>query len=275
MSIRSRPSAEGLLALAREAAGAAGTILLERFGGRQEAVQTKSSATDLVGEADLAAERAVRALLAERRPEDGVLGEEGGDAEGASGLRWVLDPLDGTTNYLYGIGQWAVSIACEDESGPLLGVVLDAVRGEEWAALRGGRAVLNGAALPARGEAPPLAEALVGTGFGYAVEARARQAEVLAQVLPRVRDIRRGGSAALDLAWTAAGRLDLYFERGLQPWDEAAGALICRAAGLETRRLEPTPHDAIGLVAGPSALVPALYELAVTAPGGARPPARS
>lgn len=267
--------AEGLLALARQAAAAAGAILLDRFGGRQDAVRSKSSATDLVGEADLAAERAVRALLAERRPHDGILGEEGGDTGGSSGLRWVVDPLDGTTNYLYGIGQWAVSIACEDEEGPLAGVVLDAVRGEEWAALRHGRVELNGVPLPPRRDPPPLAEALVGTGFGYEAEARARQAEVIARVLPRVRDIRRAGSAALDLAWTAAGRLDVYFERGMQPWDEAAGALVCREAGLETRRLEATARDAIGLVAGPAALVGPLYELAVTAPGGARPPARS
>jgi len=274
--VSSAAGGEKLLALAREAAGAAGAILLERFGGRQDAVRTKSSSTDLVGEADLAAERAVRALLAERRPDDGILGEEGGDMGGSSGLRWVVDPLDGTTNYLYGIGQWAVSIACEDGEGALVGVVLDAVRGEEWAALRETRVELNGVPLRARREPPPpLAEALVGTGFGYEAEARVRQAEVIARVLPCVRDIRRGGSAALDLAWTAAGRLDAYFERGTQPWDEAAGALVCREAGLETRRLQPTAHEAAGLVAGPAALVGALYELAITAPGGARPPARS
>jgi myo-inositol-1(or 4)-monophosphatase len=250
-----------LLAIARAAARASAGELVARFGGRAEAVETKSSPTDLVSEADRAAERAIRALLAERRPDDGVLGEEGGELAGTSGVRWVVDPLDGTTNYLFGIPHWAVSVACEDRDGAVAGVVLDPLRDEEWAATRGGRFLLNGEEQPARGAPPPLGEALVATGFGYEAAVRERQATVAGRVLPRVRDLRRGGSATLDLAWTAAGRLDAYYERGPQPWDEAAGALLCRCAGLEIHRLEASDDGPSGLVAAPAELAGALLDL--------------
>jgi myo-inositol-1(or 4)-monophosphatase len=190
-----------------------------------------------------------------------VLGEEGGDDAGTSGVRWIVDPLDGTTNFLFGIPHWAVSVACADAGGELAGVVLDPCRDEEWAATRGGGITLNGLPLPVRRAAPPLAEALVATGFGYEAATRERQAVLAAQVLPNVRDIRRAGSATLDLAWVAGARLDAYYERGTQPWDEAAGVLLCRRAGLEVTRLEPAPPEPSGIVAAPRALFEPLLEL--------------
>lgn len=254
--------AEGeLLEVARAAARAAAEVLVSRFGGRQAALRTKSSPTDLVGEADLQAEQAIRALLAERRPDDAVLGEEGGGEEGTSGLQWVVDPLDGTTNYLYGIPHWAVSIACTGPEGSLAGVVLDPNRREEWTATAGGALELNGEPVGKRPAPPPLAEALIGTGFGYEAAQRERQSPVIARVLPRVRDLRRSGSAALDLAWTAVGRLDAYYERGTQPWDEAAGELLCRGAGLATHRLEARDGSPSGILAGPAELAEPLLEL--------------
>jgi len=152
----------------------------------------------------VAAERLIRERLCAARPQDAVLGEEGEDVSGTSGLRWVVDPLDGTVNFLFGIPQWAVSIACEDAQATLAGVVLDPLRGECWTARRDGPALLGEE--PVQGSAgTELGHALVATGFAYDAELRRRQAGVLAQLLPRVRDVRRAGSAALDLAWTAAG----------------------------------------------------------------------
>lgn len=254
------PSPQELLAVAREAADAAGVELLARFGGRQAALGAKSTPTDPVGEADLAAEEAIRGVLARRRPGDAVLGEEGGAAAGASGLRWVVDPLDGTVNYLFGIPHWAVSVACEDDGGALAGVVLAPVRGEEWTATRDGPARLGEAALH-RPDPVPLAYALVATGFGYAPEVRAAQGPIVARLLPRVRDVRRLGSAALDLAWTAAGRYDAYFERGVQPWDVAAGRLVCARAGLAVRELAAAPPQGAGILVAPADLMDELAGL--------------
>jgi myo-inositol-1(or 4)-monophosphatase len=249
-----------LLDVAHAAARAAATELLERYGGPSRAVRAKSSPTDMVSEADVAAERAIRDLLTERRPDDAVLGEEGGDAAGTSGVRWIVDPLDGTTNFLYGIPQWCVSVACEDAAGALAGVILDPLRDEAWDATRDGPARLNGE--PVESSAlEHLGGALVATGFGYDPGVRARQAAALEGVLPRVRDIRRGGSAALDLAAAACGRVDAYWERGVQTWDVAAGALICARAGLDVRRLEPAHGLAGGLLAAPPAIAGALEAL--------------
>jgi myo-inositol-1(or 4)-monophosphatase len=229
-------------AVAREA----GRQLRDAFGGERVNVTAKSSPTDLVSEADHAAERLIRDRLAAARPDDGFLGEEGGDAEGTSGLRWVVDPLDGTINFLFRIPQWAVSIACEDEHGTLIGVVYDPMRDELWTAERDGPALLDGR--PIEGSRrDDLGTALVATGFGYDAEVRRLQAAVTAELLPQVRDIRRLGSAALDLAWTAAGRYDAFYERGLNAWDLAAGALLCRRAGLSIRTLAPTPPAACSL----------------------------
>jgi myo-inositol-1(or 4)-monophosphatase len=238
-------------------------VLLERFAGAPEGVGTKTTATDLVSDADLAAERAIRDVLAQLRPGDAVLGEEGGEsaATGDGGVRWVVDPLDGTVNYLFGHPQWSVSIACEDAEGALAGVILDPLRDEEFAATRSGPALLDDTPIVRPARPDELAVALVATGFSYDAAARARQADVLARLLPRVRDVRRAGSAALDLAWTACGRCDAFYERGPQPWDVAAGALICARAGLDVRDLAATDEDAVGILAAPAALAESLYEL--------------
>jgi myo-inositol-1(or 4)-monophosphatase len=254
------PTEPELLAVAEEAARAAGAVLLERFGGRQAPLGSKSSATDPVGEADLAAERAIRELLAVRRPDDGLLGEEGGATDGSTGLTWIVDPLDGTVNYLFGLPQWAVSVAASDADGGLVGVVLDPERDELWSATRTGPALGDGSPLVASRQTD-LGQALIATGFGYDPAVRAVQGETVARLLPRVRDVRRIGSAALDLAWTAAGRFDGYYERGVHAWDVAAGELICRRAGLEVRELAPVPPQDSGLLVAPAALLEPLAQL--------------
>ncbi|HEX8120846.1 MAG TPA: inositol monophosphatase family protein [Solirubrobacteraceae bacterium] len=242
---------DDLLDLATEAARVAGALLAERFGA-EVAVVAKSTPTDLASEADLAAERAIRSLLAEHRPDDALLGEEEGGAAGPlepGRVRWVFDPLDGTINYLFGVPQWCVSVACEDADGALAGVILDPLRDELFAATRTSGPLLDGVpvgASPAR----PLAESLVVTGFGYDAGVRARQAEIVARMLPAVRDVRRMGSAALDMAWLAAGRYDAYFERGVQPWDVAAGTLLCTRAGFEVRDLPARDGLPSGVLAG-------------------------
>lgn len=229
-------------------------------------MRSKSSATDMVSDADLAAEALIRERLASERPGDVMLGEEGGEAplgdagDAVDGVRWAVDPLDGTTNFLFGIPHWSVSIACADGDGPLAGVVHDPLAAETFAAGRGGRATLNGAAL-VREHRTELATALVGTGFAYERSWRERQAQIVARVIPRVRDIRRGGSAALDLAWTAAGRLDACYEHGLLPWDRDAGVLLCQGAGLQVAELPADDVLPEGLLAAPQELVGPLREL--------------
>jgi myo-inositol-1(or 4)-monophosphatase len=246
-----------LRALAEAVAREAGALLRGAFEGPELRVSAKSTPTDLVSEADHAAERLIRERIAAARPDDGVLGEEGGDRSGTSGVHWVVDPLDGTVNFLFGIPQWAVSIACEDADGALAGVVYDPVRDELFSAERGGTATLDGSPISASTR-QDIATALVGTGFGYDAEVRRAQAEVVARLLPEVRDIRRLGAAAIDLAWTACGRLDAYYEHGLNPWDLAAGALICERVGLEVRPLPPVGPSAPGVLVAPPALADAL-----------------
>lgn len=241
-----------LLEIAHEAARAAAPLLLERFG-TERALRTKSSVTDPVSEADIAAETAIRAVLAERVPEDGIVGEEGGSSRGTTGRRWLVDPLDGTTNYLYGIPQWCISIACEG----LAAVVLDPVRDELFAASADSPATLNGRVLEVE-RTDVLERALVATGFGYDAGVRAEQARVVSKVLPRIRDIRRGGSAALDLAWLAAGRYDAYYEFGIRDWDVAAGSLICAQAGLQVAALAPIPPADAGILVAPPRITDAL-----------------
>jgi myo-inositol-1(or 4)-monophosphatase len=253
-------SPAGLRELAEAVSREAGRQLREAFAGPRVNVTAKSSPTDLVSEADHAAERLIRDRLAGARPDDGFLGEEGGDVEGTSGLRWVVDPLDGTINFLFGIPQWAVSIACEDTGGTLAGVIYDPMRDELWSVERDGPARLDGRPIETPGRTD-LATALVATGFGYDADVRRVQAAIVARLLPQVRDIRRLGSAALDLAWTAAGRYDAFFERGLNHWDLAAGELICLRAGLEVRPLEPVPPAAAGVVVAPPGLIGELEPL--------------
>jgi myo-inositol-1(or 4)-monophosphatase len=274
--------AEPLLEVAVDAARTAGRLLLERVGrGAEQDIEAKSTPTDLVSEADLAAERAIRELLAQRRPDDGFLGEEGGPEEsGASGLSWVVDPLDGTINFLFGIPQWSVSVAVRDGEGTIAGAVYDPNRDELFTATREGSARLVDAAgeveLAGAGQArrasgrgkgstataeQDLAAAMVATGLAYDAHVREAQAKVLARLVGRVRDIRRLGSAALDLTWTAAGRYDAYFERSVKPWDIAAGALICERAGLQV--LELPVHESLpwGILVARPELAEALLQL--------------
>jgi myo-inositol-1(or 4)-monophosphatase len=248
-----------LLEIAQEAAWAAAAKLRSRFGSDRHKVQAKSSPTDLVSEADVEAESAIRDVLGRRRPDDAILGEEGG-ATGHGELRWVIDPLDGTTNFLFGVPQFAVSVACEDTDGGLAGVVLDPIRDECFTATRSGPPELNGEEIHASVQTH-LAVALVSTGFGYSAEVRVRQAEVLTRVLPRVRDIRRVGAAALDLCWSACGRYDAYYERGLKHWDRAAGQLIAAQAGLSVHTLPERGEEPEGLLVAPSGLADELLGL--------------
>jgi myo-inositol-1(or 4)-monophosphatase len=270
---------EPLLHVAVDAARMAGALLLERArSGAELQIASKSTPTDLVSEADLASERAIRELLVARRPRDGFVGEEGGSSEGASGLSWVVDPLDGTVNFLFGIPQWCVSVAVRDTEGTLAGAVYDPNRAELFTATRDGSAVLAGPlgtvelggrerALAARSEgeggAGPadMSAAMIATGLAYDADVRAAQARVLARLVPRVRDIRRFGSAALDLAWTAAGRYDAYFERSVKQWDIAAGALICECAGLRILELPVFEKLPWGVLVASAELADPLLEL--------------
>jgi myo-inositol-1(or 4)-monophosphatase len=252
---------DDLLALAVELARDSGALLLERFeGGREQALESKSTPTDLVSEADLASERLIRDRLARVRPADGILGEEEGGMQGTSGLTWVVDPLDGTVNFLFSIPQWCVSVAVTDTHGALAGAIYDPCRGELFVATRDGEPLLNGAPIAAS-DRTELSSAMVATGFAYAASVRGAQAEVFAGLLPRVRDIRRFGSAALDLAWTACGRYDAYFERTVKPWDIAAGTLICERTGLAVQELPEREGLPLGVLAAVPALAEELFEL--------------
>jgi myo-inositol-1(or 4)-monophosphatase len=222
-----------LLEVAQEAAALAGALLRDGRPADLAVAATKTSPIDVVTEMDIAAEKLITGVLAERRPEDGLLGEEGADSPGTSGVRWVIDPLDGTVNYLYGLPSWGVSIAAEYEGETVVGVVAAPMRGETYHAVLGGGAWLGGTRLACRADVP-LDQALLSTGFAYTQGRRAHQAGIAQRIIPLVRDIRRGGSAALDLCDVAAGRLDGHYERGLNPWDLAAGELIAREAGAVT-----------------------------------------
>lgn len=250
-----------LRALAERAARAAGAVLLERFGAPARGLATKSSVTDMVSDADRRAEEAILELIAAERPGDRIVAEEAGTAGAGDGpLRWVIDPLDGTTNYLVGLPHWAVSVAVEDAAGGVVGVVLDPLRGEVYRAIRGGGA--EGPAGPLRtSEAADLTSALIGTGFNYRPAERARQAKRMAAILPAVRDVRRFGAASLDLCWLAAGRLDGFFETGLERWDWAAAAVVIREAGGDLRELAPHAGSPGGVVAAGANLIDPLADL--------------
>ncbi|MCW2599717.1 MAG: inositol monophosphatase [Frankiales bacterium] len=241
---------DATLTLATDLAREAGALALAMRPG-VEALDTKSSPTDVVTAADKAVERLLVSALAAARPADGILGEEGAAAQGTSGVRWVLDPIDGTVNYLYGIPQWAVSIGVESSEGTLVGVIYDPVKDELWQAVLGGGALLNGVPLHCS-TVTSLAQSLVGTGFGYDARRRAVQALLLPDLLPKVRDIRRLGAGSLDLCGVAAGRLDGYFEQGLSPWDLSAGGLIATESGAHVSGLRgrPAGYDLV-VAAGP------------------------
>jgi myo-inositol-1(or 4)-monophosphatase len=257
-----------LLDLACDAATEAGWMLaaLRPPGrsGRPEVAGTKSSPTDVVTEMDRAAEKLITDRLRAQRPGDAFLGEEGGES-GQARVRWIIDPLDGTVNYLYGLADWSVSIAAEVDGTPVAGVVVVPSHVEVFSALSG-----EGAWLVA-GDAPPvtlrcntgvaLEQALVATGFGYTAAQRKVQGEVVAAVLPRVRDIRRGGSCAVDLCSVAAGRVDAYYERGVNYWDYAAGGLIASEAGARLGGLAGRPASPGLAIAAEPVLFGQLHDL--------------
>ncbi len=266
------PGAGDLLALAMDAAVAAGELLAAGRDGGVSVAATKSSPTDVVTEMDRRAEELIRSRILAARPGDAILGEEGGqtegagDADGAGGasVRWVIDPLDGTVNYLYGLHDWAVSIAAEVSGVIVAGVVNVPRRGEMFGAtLRGGAWLDAGAGriVLACGPGVPLARALVATGFGYRAERRKAQGEVVAALLPQVRDIRRGGVASVDLCSVAAGRVDGFYERGLNYWDYAAGGLIAAEAGAVVGGLRGAPASGSMTVAAGPELFGALADM--------------
>lgn len=240
-----------LLALAEEVAREAGALIQDRRPARVEVAATKSSPTDVVTEMDQAAEDLLRRRLSAARPGDGLHGEEQGLVPGTSGVTWVIDPIDGTVNYLYGIPAYAVSVAAvvgdTTRPGawrPLAGVVHNPAAGETWTAADGHGAFLDGVQLGPGPVPPALGGALVATGFGYLAGRRARQSRVLATLLPRIRDIRRIGCAAVDVCLVAGGRADAFFERGLHAWDLAAAMLVARESGVEVLGIDgQPPHE--------------------------------
>ena len=241
----------GLRDLAVEVAREAAALVRERRERPVVVADTKSSSVDVVTEADRASEELIHTLLAEARPDDAFLGEEGGSAEGTTGVRWVVDPIDGTVNFLYGLPQYAVSIAAEQDGVVVAGVVVNAATGVEYAAVLDHGSTCDGRPLTVR-HTPPLSERLVITGFGYDASLRAVQAAAVARLLPVVRDIRRLGSCALDLCHLAEGAADAYLEEGVNLWDHAAAGLIAREAGAHTRML-PGAGGREVLVAAPEA----------------------
>ena len=253
-----------LLELARTVALEAGELLAERQPHVRDFVGTKSSPTDMVTEVDTASERLIVDRILTARPADGILAEEGSARDGSSGIRWLIDPVDGTTNFLYGFPAYAVSIAAEAAGETLAGVVYNPETRELFAAAKGHGATLNGSAIRVSAETE-IARALVGTGFGYDPGVRTRQAETLVRLIGGIRDIRRAGSAALDLCNVACGRVDAYYEQGLNPWDHAAGALIAREAGGLTEFLGAPAFPKPCIVAGTPGMFAAFRELLIAA----------
>ncbi|GAA3821915.1 inositol monophosphatase family protein [Nocardioides panacisoli] len=241
--------------LAERVALEAGALVREYADRGVDVAATKSSDVDVVTAADRAAEELIRDRLLAARPDDSVLGEEGDDVVGTSGVRWVVDPIDGTVNFLYGLPEYSVSIAAEVDGRVVAGVVHDVAKGRCYrgqadpALPRGGLATRDGRPLRVNGPAP-LAHRLLATGFSYVAERRAVQGRATAALLPRVRDIRRHGSCALELCHVAEGALDGYVEEGVNLWDYAAGRLVAELAGARSAVL-PGAHGADLLVCGP------------------------
>ena len=268
-----RPDPGELLGLAVDVAQAAGGMLSAGRpagpSGRPEVADTKSSPTDVVTEMDRAAEALIRERLLAARPRDAILGEEGGEkagqGDGPGRVRWVVDPLDGTVNYLYGLPDWSVSVAAEVDGTVVAGAVTVPTHGELFTATLGGGAWLHvggGPPVALRCHAGvPLDRALVSTGFGYDVPRRIVQGQVVGAVLPRVRDIRRGGSCAVDLCSLAAGRVDAYYERGVNHWDYAAGGLVATEAGAVLGGLAGRPASSSMTIAAEPALFAQLSDL--------------
>ena len=253
-----------LLDLALELAAGASALMLERLDQPRSDVRTKSTATDMVTEVDKASEALIVDGIRRARPDDGILSEEGAGGGGTNGYRWVIDPIDGTTNYLYGHPGFAVSIAVELDGEAVAGVVQDPMHGEVFAATRGGGATRNGEPI-AVSEETRLGSALIATGFGYDPRRRIAQAEALARIIGSIRDVRRMGAAAVDLCSVACGRVDAYFERGLNHWDLAAGGLIAAEAGARLGAIGGGPPVPGSVIAAPDALFEPLRELLVAA----------
>jgi myo-inositol-1(or 4)-monophosphatase len=254
-----RAGADEFERLAVELAEGAGAVV-RRGRHAQGPVAAKSTQTDLVTEIDRSTERWLVDRLAHDRPDDAILGEEGGGREGTSGVRWLLDPIDGTVNFVLGIPQFAVSVAVEVDGEVVAGAVCNPMSGETFHARLAGGAFLGERRLSGPRDIP-LARAVVGTGFGYDAAVRTRQIAAVAPLLPQVADIRRLGAASLDLCFLAAGRLDAYFEAGLNPWDHAAGGLIATEAGCMVSGLRGRPPSGQLYAAAGAALAPAFFAL--------------
>lgn len=249
---------DALVGLALDIGTQAGSVIAEGRARGLVEVSSKSTNTDMVTEYDRLSERLIVERLIAARPDDGIVGEEGADHPGTSGIDWLIDPIDGTTNFLYGLPGYAVSIAARDPDGPLVGVVVVPSTGEVFSARRGGGAHCNGRRI-ACSQTTHLGEALVATGFSYHPERRRAQAARIAGMIDRIRDIRRIGAAAPDLCYAASGRVDAYFEEYLNPWDLAAGEVIAREAGCRLASLDGGPvHPASVLVANPAVFGPLL-----------------
>jgi len=261
-----------LLELATDLAQRAGALALSMHAGlgARGLQDTKSTPTDVVTAADRASEQLLVDGIRAARPGDGILGEEGASDDGTTGVRWVVDPIDGTVNYLYGLPQWAVSNGIEVRGATVAGVVLNPAAGELFSATLDGGATLNGVPLRCT-SATELAQSLVATGFGYDARRRTAQAVVVASVLPAVRDLRRMGAGALDLCAVAAGRVDAYYEQGLSPWDMSAGLLVAAEAGARVGGLRGRgPSYDLVLAAAPG-VFDALHDLLVSTDADADP----
>jgi myo-inositol-1(or 4)-monophosphatase len=258
------PHATHLADLAEAAAAAAAELLAGALGSDRTSIATKSTGTDLVTEMDRAAEHLIVGQLLDARPDDGFLGEEGTDRASQSGVRWIIDPLDGTTNYVYRHPGVSVSIAAEVAGTVVAGIVVDVYTGDRFRAVKGAGATRNGEAIGVSAETD-LAHTLVATGFGYRPEQRQHQGQVVGRILPHIRDIRRMGSAALDLCSVACARVDAYYELSLSRWDYAAGALIAAEAGAVVVDLDGKPPQAAPLLAANPVLAGSLRSLLLEA----------
>lgn len=267
------PAPSELLSVARTIAAEAGELIVSARRGDIQVATTKSSDIDIVTKMDLAAERLLRERLAELRPDDAILGEEGGASRGTSGITWVLDPIDGTVNYLYGLPSYSVSvgavsgIATPEEWTLEAGAVFEGGTRTLWSAARG-LGAWRGEAPLVRPPGPALSSTLLATGFQYLAERRALQGALVAKMLPQVRDIRRLGSCALDICMVASGQVDAYYEHGLNAWDFAAAALIAREAGVRIEGLHGEPPNTRLTIAAPPETFDALHEALVEADAG-------
>lgn len=253
-----------LLSLATQLASDAAAMLLDGLGRTRAEIGTKSSITDMVTDIDRASEALIVEGIRHARPHDAIVGEEGANVEGTSGVRWLVDPVDGTTNYLYGFPGFAVSIAAEVDGDAAVGVVHDPMHREVFTAVRGRGALRNGAPIRVSTKVD-LHTALVATGFGYDPQRRREQAAVLLELLPQIRDIRRMGAASVDLCSAACGRVDAYYEQGLGPWDLAAGLLVAQEAGAVAGDLHGGPPSGEFVLVAPIGLFGPLREVLLSA----------